>query len=113
MDLNTVKAITEATNTIKAEPVTPEPQQIEKFTQMLKSPETRDMDQSMVQAIRDKSLQIDSNFTKLHMDSFDQVSPEKILSSQLNIVKAVVEVELVAKTAGSASQSVNKLVSMQ
>ncbi|MCL1076961.1 EscI/YscI/HrpB family type III secretion system inner rod protein [Parashewanella spongiae] len=41
------------------------------------------------------------------------MSPLAILESQKSISKAVVEVDLVAKIAGSLSQSINKLASMQ
>ncbi len=41
------------------------------------------------------------------------MSPLALLESQKSISKAVVEVDLVAKIAGSLSQSINKLASMQ
>jgi type III secretion system YscI/HrpB-like protein len=40
-------------------------------------------------------------------------SPEAMLAGQLLMGKAIVEVDLAAKTAGALSQSVNKLVNMQ
>lgn len=40
-------------------------------------------------------------------------SPLKMLSAQSNMLHAIVEVDLIAKTAGSLAQGVNKLVSMQ
>ncbi|CAM3320091.1 type III secretion system inner rod subunit SctI [Shewanella violacea] len=40
-------------------------------------------------------------------------SPEAMLGGQMLMGKAVIEVDLVAKTAGSLSQSINKLVNMQ
>lgn len=40
-------------------------------------------------------------------------SPEAMLGGQLLMGKAIVEVDLAAKTAGAISQSINKLVNMQ
>ncbi|NRD74517.1 type III secretion system inner rod subunit SctI [Shewanella sp. VB17] len=40
-------------------------------------------------------------------------SPEAMLGGQMLMAKAVIEVDLAAKTAGSLSQSINKLVNMQ
>ncbi|AQS36183.1 type III secretion system major needle protein, YscF/MxiH/PrgI family [Shewanella psychrophila] len=40
-------------------------------------------------------------------------SPEAMLASQMLMGKAIVEVDLAAKTAGALSQSINKLVNMQ
>ncbi|HGJ5876266.1 MAG TPA: type III secretion system inner rod subunit SctI [Arsenophonus sp.] len=41
------------------------------------------------------------------------LSPTQAVQGQAMVVKAVLEVDMVAKTAGSLAQSINKLVTMQ
>ncbi|NRF16126.1 type III secretion system inner rod subunit SctI [Vibrio coralliilyticus] len=41
------------------------------------------------------------------------ISPDQAIQSQTMVTRALVEVDLAAKTAGSLSQSINKLVTMQ
>nr|WP_284676661.1 type III secretion system inner rod subunit SctI [Vibrio sinus] len=67
----------------------------------------------MLSAIQEKSVRLESSLQSAKLESVQQLTPEKMLATQIGLVQSIIEVDLVAKTAGSAAQSVNKLTSMQ
>ncbi|GLT18660.1 hypothetical protein GCM10007938_24410 [Vibrio zhanjiangensis] len=92
-----------ASNTLakQAESVNPDEVLVDKFSQLMK--------QGVTETSKMSEL-VDSPTSAI---SSGGISPEQVIESQKLITRAVVEVDLAAKTAGSLSQSINKLVTMQ
>ncbi len=87
------------------------PDEIAAFSQALFGQSEKKPEISAITRLQDKSQAIQSAITTAQGSVLD--SPLKMLSAQSNMLHAIVEVDLIAKTAGALGQGVNKLVSMQ
>lgn len=92
-----------ASNTLEkqAESINPDKILVDKFSQLMKQ---RVNEASTISELVD--------FPSSSI-SFGGTSPQQAIENQKLITRALVEVDLAAKTAGSFSQSINKLVTMQ
>ncbi|MBV4465821.1 type III secretion system inner rod subunit SctI [Pseudomonas sp. SWRI79] len=87
------------------------PADIEAFTQALFGHTAKTPEAFALTNLQDKSQALDSSIANARESVLD--SPLKMLSAQSNMLHSIVEVDLIAKTAGALAQGVNKLVSMQ
>ena len=85
----------------KTETVNPDEMLVDKFSQLMK------------QGVNETSKVSELVDVQPNSDSSVGISPEQAIESQKLITRSLVEVDLAAKTAGSLSQSINKLVTMQ
>ncbi len=85
----------------KTESVNPDEMLVDKFSQLMK------------QGVNETSKLSELVDVQPNSDSSVGISPEQAIESQKLITQSLVEVDLAAKTAGSLSQSINKLVTMQ
>lgn len=113
MDVNAVQKLALSTEKISQDMAEPHPDQVAMFNQMMNPTTPPSAGETIVSSIQQQGVQIESALQHLKVESMHQLTPERMLTTQLNIVQSVVMVELVAKTAGSAAQSINKLTSMQ
>ncbi|MCL9783825.1 type III secretion system inner rod subunit SctI [Vibrio sp. S4M6] len=108
-----IQKVAQSTGNVSQESLEPSPHQVDVFKQMMNPPTEPSAEQSMLSGIQETGKSISAALKSINLESAHQLTPEKLLSTQINVIQSVVEVELVAKTAGSASQSINKLTSMQ
>ncbi len=99
-----LSAIAKATYTAldkQTEAVNPDKEMVDKFSQLMQKG-TQDTGKlnDIVGPMPDVSSQL-------------SISPGQAIQSQALVTRSLVEVDLAAKTAGSLSQSINKLVTMQ
>ncbi|KML17797.1 hypothetical protein VL10_24115 [Leclercia adecarboxylata] len=87
------------------------PQDIEMFTQHLLAGSTSSPEQHAVTGLQQVQKTLMTGIREV--PSAAQMTPEQILATQTRVAGTVVSVDLVAKVAGSFSQAVNKLVTMQ
>ncbi|WP_290605391.1 type III secretion system inner rod subunit SctI [Arsenophonus sp. ENCA] len=83
-----------------AETVNPDSQLVEKFNQLM-------------QHSQGQTAALGSVLPSTVEPMAQALSPTQAVQGQAMIVKAVLEVDMAAKTAGSLAQSINKLVAMQ
>lgn len=86
-------------------------QDIERFTQRLLAGNGASPEHTAVSQIQQVQKSLMSGIRDV--PSATQLSPEKALATQTRLAGSVIGVDLVAKVAGSFSQAVNKLVTMQ
>ncbi|WP_218277448.1 type III secretion system inner rod subunit SctI, partial [Pseudomonas sp. GW456-L12] len=92
-------------------PSPPTPTDIAAFNQALFGQVDSPAEISALSQLQNQSRTLSSAVATARESVLD--SPLKMLSAQSNMLHAIVEVDLIAKTAGSLAQGVNKLVSMQ
>ncbi|MBU2898913.1 type III secretion system inner rod subunit SctI [Vibrio hepatarius] len=101
MEISAIAKATSAALEKQAEPVNPDKGLVDKFSQL------------MQQGVQEtSSLSGLVGLSPINGSSVG-ISAEQAIESQKVVTRALVEVDLVAKTAGSLSQSINKLVTMQ
>lgn len=66
-----------------------------------------------ITALRNQSQSVDTVFETERNQVGVLDDPIKMMVAQSNVLRAIAEVELTAKVAGLASQSIHKLISMQ
>ena len=99
-----ISAIAKAVgNTLEktTETVNPDEVLVDKFSQMMK------------QDVNETSKLSELVDTQPNSAASVGISPEQAIESQKLVTRSLIEVDLAAKTAGSLSQSINKLVTMQ
>ncbi|NOH71592.1 EscI/YscI/HrpB family type III secretion system inner rod protein [Vibrio pectenicida] len=101
MEISAIARATSAALEKQTEPVNPDKGLVDKFSQL--------MQQGTQETSKLSELVGSSQMT----GSSVGISPEQVIESQKLVTRALVEVDLAAKTAGSLSQSINKLVTMQ
>ena len=101
MEISAIARATSAALEKQTEPVNPDKGLVDKFSQL--------MQQGTQETSKLSELVGSSQITGASVG----ISPEQVIESQKLVTRALVEVDLAAKTAGSLSQSINKLVTMQ
>ena len=104
MEISAIARATSAALEKQTEPVNPDKGLVDKFSQL--------MQQGTQETSKLSELVGSSQITGATGASVG-ISPEQVIESQKLVTRALVEVDLAAKTAGSLSQSINKLVTMQ
>lgn len=87
------------------------PADIVAFNQVLFGQANRTPEISAITQLQNQSRSLSSAVATARESVLE--SPLKMLSAQSNMLHAIVEVDLIAKTAGALAQGANKLVSMQ
>lgn len=116
---NPMAPVTRATD--RFSPPSPETSQINDFNKLLFGQPAGIPETELVSRWQAQTQKVDSAFQAAATVSrgdpvggvIDVMSPEKVVNAQSTVSKAVVLVDLTAKIAGSVSQGVNKLTSMQ
>ncbi|MCT4700518.1 type III secretion system inner rod subunit SctI [Enterobacteriaceae bacterium H20N1] len=86
-------------------------QDIEMFTQRLLAGSASSPEQNALTQIQQAQKSLMSGIRDV--PSATQMNPEQALATQTRLAGSVIGVDMVAKVAGSFSQAVNKLVTMQ
>ncbi|MGF1740029.1 type III secretion system inner rod subunit SctI [Vibrio profundum] len=113
MDVTMIQKVAQSTGDVGQEWLDPSPHHVDAFNKMMAPSAEKSPAENMISGIQEIGKHIESTFKSINVDSIHQLDPEKMVATQLNVVQSVVEVEFVAKMAGSASQVFTKLTSMQ
>ncbi|MBK5415410.1 type III secretion system inner rod subunit SctI [Pseudomonas sp. TH31] len=108
-----IEAVRMPTHTAPTDPILPvvAPSEIAAFNQALFGHASPPPEMSAITQLQSKSREVNSTFDEARDNVLD--SPLQMMAAQSKMLHAMVEVDLIAKTAGGISQGVNKLVSMQ
>lgn len=101
MELSAIAKATYSALDKQAETVNPDKAMVDKFSQL------------MQQGTQETAKLNDIIGSMPNSNAPMGISPDQAIQSQTMVTRALVEVDLAAKTAGSLSQSINKLVTMQ
>ncbi|AIU66835.1 ATP-dependent helicase HrpB [Vibrio coralliilyticus] len=101
MELSAIAKATYSALDKQAETVNPDKAMVDKFSQL------------MQQGTQETAKLNDIVGPMPNSNAPMGISPDQAIQSQTMVTRALVEVDLAAKTAGSLSQSINKLVTMQ
>jgi type III secretion system YscI/HrpB-like protein len=88
-------------------------EQIDAFTRALFGQSAQAPEQQVVDRFQQVSRQVDSALAPARDVQPTLASPLEMLAAQSTMLRSIIEVDLMAKTAGAVSQGVNKLVNMQ
>lgn len=117
MDISTIPSILGSMKTNLHENVTSpaENTQATMFKEILSKVQSSDNSSSVNnESLPNKIDGIDTNISNnVNKIAINNLSPSQLLEMQINISNISTEINLAAKTAGSISQGINKLVSMQ
>lgn len=113
MSISTVDSVmaTLNSNTMKDVASTPSAQEIEAFANQLTSETVPSPEAVGIAKLQDIQHLLTAGIDK--NPAVDGLDPNHFLVAQANLAGSVIGVDIVTKVAGSFSQSVNKLVSMQ
>ena len=101
IELSAIAKATHSTlETQQSEPANPEQALADKFSAMMKQGPA-------------ETNQVEDLASVVNANAPTYITPEMALEAQSMVAQTVVEVDLAAKTAGSLSQSINKLVNLQ
>ncbi|MDN3610019.1 type III secretion system inner rod subunit SctI [Vibrio ostreicida] len=101
MELSAIAKATASSFEKQAETINPDESMVDKFSQLMQQ------SQKDTASLNEAVAPVSGANVPLGID------PAQAIQSQAMVTRALVEVDLAAKTAGSLSQSINKLVSMQ
>ncbi|MEA3120491.1 MAG: hypothetical protein QOH33_23 [Paraburkholderia sp.] len=91
----------------------PPAQEVSAFTQALFGPENRLPEDVGASRLLDSALNIDTALRNARDLPAVMKGPVEILNAQSALLRSVITVDLIAKTAGTVSQGINKLTNMQ
>lgn len=111
MDISAVNsAMPTQTASVMNEPSTEE---VKSFEQLLGADPASFPENDIVKGLQEQQQIFDARVTQANDVMSGTLTPQQLVQSQHHLMNAMVGVDLAAKIAGSASQSVNKLVTMQ
>ncbi|KVN03472.1 MULTISPECIES: type III secretion system inner rod subunit SctI [unclassified Burkholderia] len=87
--------------------------EINAFTRALFGQNAQTPEQQVVDRFQQVSQQVDRALAPARDTGAMLASPLEMLATQSTMLRSIIEVDLMAKTAGAVSQGVNKLVNMQ
>ncbi|MGT0250529.1 type III secretion system inner rod subunit SctI [Burkholderia pyrrocinia] len=87
--------------------------QINAFTRALFGQNPQTPEQQAIDRFQQVSQQVDRALAPARELEPTLASPLEMLATQSTMLRSIIEVDLIAKTAGAVSQGVNKLVNMQ
>jgi type III secretion system YscI/HrpB-like protein len=110
MEINQLKAVLEQSLSIRKGGV--EVGTVSAFNEKLAAARVRPLpEEGMVKSFQVKQAEMVSGIEESKIPS--SLSPESALAVQYGLARSVIGVDLIAKVAGTFSQGINKLVSMQ
>jgi type III secretion system YscI/HrpB-like protein len=91
----------------------PSAQEVSAFTQALFGPEHKLPEDVGAARLQETASSIDTALRNAHDLPAVVKGPVEILNAQSALLRSVITVDLIAKTAGTVSQGINKLANMQ
>jgi type III secretion system YscI/HrpB-like protein len=107
------QAASEATQSLKSQPVMPAQSDIDEFTRLLMSRGAATPDQTAIEAVAKVDVQAKQRVADATAAADGAPGAEGMLSVQRELAAMSIDIDLAAKLAGSISQGINKLVTMQ
>lgn len=93
-----------------AVPASPDPAEVDRFARALSGPLP---EAAMTDQLQTRAKEIGGALAAARGDSRVPGHPADMLMVQAALLKSLIEVDLMAKTAGTLSQGINRLVNMQ
>ncbi len=90
-----------------------EPQQIDAFTRALFGQSVKAPEDIAATGFQEKAQNVEKTLRAVNDAEKSLGSPITMLNTQSALLRSIFQVDLIAKAAGSVSQSINKLTSMQ
>ena len=112
MEIDAVKLNVVQTN-MEAQPAAPSAADVDAFTRAMLGHAAQSPEEVAAAGLQTKSQAIGEAIDGARATSGVLNNPAEMLAAQSTLLHSIVEVDLMAKTAGALSQGVNKLVSMQ
>lgn len=110
-----VSATQSAVQVLRSQPIAQptDAEQISAFTRLLFGQNAQTPEQQAVDRFQQASQQVDRALAPARDIEPTLASPLEMLATQSTMLRSIIGVDLMAKTAGAISQGVNKLVNMQ
>ena len=97
-----------------AVPASPDPAEVDRFARALSGPPDGTLPEAaMTDQLQTRVKEIDGALAAARGEGRLPGHPADMLMVQAALLKSLIEVDLMAKTAGSLSQGINRLVNMQ
>lgn len=114
MDISAVNTVMSSTPmSSKSMMNTPSAEDVKSFAQLFQAAPASFPESDIVKGLQQQQEAFDTRVNQASDLMSSSLTPQQLVQSQYHLMNAMVGVDLAAKIAGSASQSINKLVSMQ